>query len=626
MPGLAIILAEPNLPGLAEQLDHMLAPLTYGGYVTPRAVFPELGVAAGCAGPERCARPQPGKAEGGRYTAILEGELPDAPALIGRLGLAPDTPPASVLAATFAREGEAGLTALTGHWAACIIDRTAGRVTVANDAFGVRPLYYAHVEGGAWLIASHAAALLAHRGIPRALDPAGMADYLAFGHCIGAKTLFRGIAALPGATLLSWRAGELTVRRYWKPSLRPEARSSEADLEAIRCMFDESVARLVAVSRPSSLALTGGGDSRAILAAMVGDGAGPHTVTHSIPGATDAVLAAQVAAKAGAEQHFYEVRGEIVLPQIVPGIRLLGGRVAGIDVHPLCFLDDFTRYTRAMFTGLGGNLFKGNDYIDIPGGEREIDTLPALTQWLLTRYNRYLSVDGDFSALLTDDWLAQMQPVPENSVRDALDAAGPETEMYRRSGIFYLEERVCKYLTKGDAIVRREIETRHPFMHRGLLEATWRLPAAVRDAGLVESYIITRDAPALARMPFAWEYGDGLPLRPYASSELGRRLTILSQRWYVKREELGWNKKRQVGNYRWAEWLRGPLKSILHDVLLDPQTQHRPYFRGETLKGWLDEHMAGQDRTLKLTTLLSLELTVRDMIDRAPGAPTGEAR
>ncbi len=618
MPGIVVILGQLHQPGLAERLDRMLAPLIYRDYASVRAVLPELGIAAGRTGPARCATPQPGRAGDGQILALIEGELPEARALAGRLGLASESAPASVLAACFAQHGARGLESLNGHWAACIVHAQRGEVVIANDPFGVRSLYRARAADGAWLIASHPAALLADPGMPRSLYPPGMADYLAFGYCIGSKTLFHGVEALPGATVLTWSQGNLTTRRYWQPSLRPECSASESELEAIRQLFNESVADLSAISQPSSLALTGGGDSRAILAAMRLAGSRPHTVTHSIPEATDATLAERVAKADGATQHFYEVRGEDVLPHILPGIRLLGGQTSGIDVHPLCFVEDFTRYTRAMFTGLGGNLFKGNDYI--VEGLREYNTLPALTGWVLARYNRFLSIGADFPALLTADWLAGVQAEPERSIRDALDAVGSETEMFRRCGVFYLQERVCKHLTKGDAIVRREIETRHPFMHRRLLELVWRVPTAIRDAGLVESYMISKNAPDLARLPFTYEYGDGLPLRPYPSSQVARWAMNLSQRWQVKREELGWHAP-QVGNYRWAEWLRGPLAGFFREVLLDPRTQSRPYLRGETIGRWLDEHMAGQDHTLKLGTILSLELTVRELIDQPPAAP-----
>ena len=482
----------------------------------------------------------------------------------------------------------------------------------------------ARAADGARLIASYPAALLADGQMARALHPAGLADYLAFGHCIGSKTLFASIEALPGATTLTWEQGELTTRRYWLPALQPEAGAGEAELEAIRALFNAHVADQLALGAPSSLALTGGGDSWAILSAMRLAGVRPHTVTHSIPEATDAILAALVAKTNGNPQHFYEVRGEDVLPHIAAGVRLLGGQTSGIDVHPLCFLDDFTRYTRTMFTGLGGNLFKGNDYI--VEGLRAYASLPALAGWVMTRYNRFLSVKTDFPAFFPTEWLAEVQALPERSILEALDAIGPETEMFRRCGVFYLQERVCKHLTKGDAIVRREIETRHPFMHRRLLEMAWRVPTAMRDDGWVETYIITRNAPDLVRLPYTYDYGDGYPLRPYSSSSLVRQIRRLSQRLELKRQEFGWWHTPQTGNYRWSEWLRGPLAGYFREVLLDPTTQSRPYLRGAALGRWLDEQQAGQDHTLKLGTLLSLELTVREMIDRPPAAPPGGAR
>ena len=151
MPGLVVILTQPNQPGLAERLDRMLLPLTYADYSVSRVVLPALGIAAGRTGPARCATPQPwieplerpaiqglgagedadvglrysasagswvGEAAGGQIVALLEGELPDARHLAGRLGLAAGASQPDVLAALFAREGAGALEHLNGHWAA----------------------------------------------------------------------------------------------------------------------------------------------------------------------------------------------------------------------------------------------------------------------------------------------------------------------------------------------------------------------------------------------------------------------------------------------------------------------------------------------------------------------------
>jgi hypothetical protein len=74
-----------------------------------------------------------------------------------------------------------------------------------------------------------------------------------------------------------------------------------------------------------------------------------------------------------------------------------------------------------------------------------------------------------------------------------------------------------------------------------------------------------------------------------------------------------------VYSYRYGEWIRGPLLPEFKEVLLDSRTLARPYWRGETITRWLDEHAAGQDRAAQLSLLFALELTLRSFVDAAPG-------
>ncbi len=614
MPGLAAIVAEPGKPGLAEALERMLAALCYPNYTTSRVILPDLGVALGRTGPSRVVHgPQPGYAAGQDIIALVEGEVVGAPALIARLGLAPDTPPAALVAALYERGGQRGLEDLRqGHWAVAIADRRLRRVVFANDPMGMRPLYHTCAQDGTLLIATHPAALLAYPNASREVDPVGLADYLAFGHVLGSKTLFKGIELLPGATMLVWAEGKLAARRYWVPNAPLAKPVTEADLEAFCCAFNEVVAEMISVGEPVSMALSGGGDSRAVLSAMMAAGLRPDTVTHSVAGATDEEISSQVARQAGVSHHFYEVRGEDLIEQILPGVYLLGGQAAGIDVHPLCFLDDFPRFTRAMFTGLGGNLYKSSEWVWADGGRS--GALPGLADWILSLYNLVIPAKTGLPALISPDFCVDVADVPLRSVTEVLEAMGPDTPARQRSVLFYLQERTRKSLTKGDAVVRREIETRHPFMNPDLFVQAQGLLPAMRDKGIVESYIITRNASDLADIRFTFSLRDGFPLRRYPSSRLGRMTTQMSQVWQLLLEQAGQG-PRHVSSYRYAEWIRDSLKSLFVDVLLDQRTLARPYFRPETIRRWLDEHMAGHDHTAKLSALLSFELTVRSLLE-----------
>lgn len=633
MPGTAVILGECGRSGsasvatagggtLAGLIERMIAPLIYPGHETAILADDVLGVAAAQTAPRHTGGAALGLAGGGapgewEVAALVEGEPVGLPKSGLDLDNASRPSRANRLAALYAARGAEALEGLRGHWAVVVADRRRGLVTVANDPFGIRPLYRMRSPGGGWLVATNPAALLSYPDVRREIDPAGLADYLAFGYPVGNHALFAGMERLPAATILQFSADGLRERRYWRPVMRPDRHWNEADLEAIRCAFNQNVLDLVEQGEPASLALSGGGDSRAILSALMAGGLRFETLTHSIAGASDAQIAAELAEVAGVRHHFYETKGEDIAPHVVEGVRMLAGQVAGIEAHPLAFLPEYPGFTRAMLTGLGGNVFKGS----FLSGEQDAQqrSLPDLARWLAVRHNHQIHTYSDFEPLLTADWCAALRELPERSVLLALEQMSTDTPVARRSVVFYVEERVCKYLAKGDNFVRREIEARHPFMDRELLTQAWRIPSEVRARNIIPSYIITRNAPTLLDVHVTRaQRGGGLPLRPYAATPWGRFTTYLSQ----KQETLRERREKQVTkvpNYLYADWLRSSMRPLVEEVLLDPRTLSRPYFRAETVRKWVAEHMAGQNRTDKLSVLLSLELTMRAFIDAAPG-------
>ncbi len=608
MPGLVAIMAEPNQPELSQALDACLGALAYPGHQTARLVLSEMGVALGHTGPARVATPQPGHARDDQVATFLEGEPLEMPTFAHDLGLAPGATPAEVVAALYARHGTQGLEKLSGHWAIAVVDRAQHQVVLANDPFGVRPLYQMRAKDGALLVGSHPTALLAYPAAPRTIAPAGLADFLAFGYVLGTKTLFQEMLLLPPATLLTWNGGETSARRYWVPKPSPSRTLDVADLEALRQKFNDTVASTCAAGGPFCLALTGGRDSRTVLSAMLIAGIRPDTMTHTIPGAGDAQIGARLSKVAGVTHHFYEVRGEDLPPLIAPGIRMLGGQVASVDVHPLRFLDDLSDFTQVMFTGMGGDVIQMN-YGVVQGAQRPT-SMPQLIETTLRHYNRVLSLERDFPVLLSDDWFAALRDLPASSVAQAFASVSPDVPLAEKSGVFYIQERIRKFLAKGDAIVRRELETRHPFMTRDVMMEGWNLPMSARVAGVAHSYIVTRNAPALADVPFEMT---GQPIR-FPRTAIERWNQRCRAAWHAVCRRLGMRYQR-VPNYRYADWIRGPLRPLFTDVLLDPRTQARPYFNQGTVRLWLDEHMAGHDHTLKLSALLSLELSIRSLLE-----------
>lgn len=616
MPGLAAIITEPQRPDLAVALGQMLGTLSYPGYRTDTILVPELGVALGRTRPERISEPGPGAWPLGsdddtaQVLVLVDGEPQCSDQMRHQIALPSTAGRADMIAALYAAQGLSGLAGLRGQWTLALLDRRARSVLFVNDHFATRGLFRARAGDGAWLVATHPDALLAYPQAVRDVDAASVAVYLAFGHALGRKTILRGVERLPGGTCLAFSDGEPQETRYWRPLAPPiQRRVSQADLEEIRQLFKQSVSRALAAGGATCLALTGGMDARAILSAMVAAGLRPHTLTHSVPDSTDAVLSAELARRAQAIHHFFAVRGEMLPSQFVPGVKLLGGIVAGADVHPLCFLDDLKQFADVVMTGLGADVMRlDHSGVNIVPGR---DTAETLIEDIRRYHNAIFNTQHDLPALLEPTAAPDIAQQPVRAIAEYVESRLADLPLDEIGSAFFLEERVPTIWVKGDLIVRRELETRHPFLDPDLLARAWALPRPARLGALAHRYIITRNAPVLADVPYE---RDGLPVRyPFTAVERWRLQFLRSQQAVFARLGHRWDRR---PNYHYADWFRGPLRPLLAEVLLDARSTSRPYFRPGAVQRLFDEHMAGHDHTVRLAALLSLELTIRLLVER----------
>ena len=165
---------------------------------------------------------------------------------------------------------------LRGGTALALYDPELGRLLLARDGFGIKPLYYAETGQG-FLFASTAAALLATGLVPTTLLPAARDELLQLQFTIGRTTPFAGIhRVLAGETLIVER-GRLVDRRLYRPLpvVGPLPTAIEPALATLDGLLDRAVTRHCQAEGPVGLLLSGGVESVALLTLMAAQGAAP---------------------------------------------------------------------------------------------------------------------------------------------------------------------------------------------------------------------------------------------------------------------------------------------------------------------------------------------------------------
>ncbi|MCQ2417218.1 MAG: asparagine synthase (glutamine-hydrolyzing) [Oscillospiraceae bacterium] len=106
------------------------------------------------------------------------------------------------------------LNKLRGMFSFVIWDEKKKQLFGARDFFGIKPLYYAQMDGS-FLFGSEIKSFLAHPAFKKELNTDVLEQYLTFQYSPTADTFFKGVKKLLPAHYFIWQKGKLTVQRYW---------------------------------------------------------------------------------------------------------------------------------------------------------------------------------------------------------------------------------------------------------------------------------------------------------------------------------------------------------------------------------------------------------------------------
>src|SRR5438067_1188833 len=181
----------------------------------------------------------------------------------------------------YERFGADGVARLEGMFGLAVWDDRHGRLVLARDRAGEKPLFWAEVNGEL-RFASEMQALLAYPDQPRRVNPIAAALYGALGYVPAPHTVLDGISKLAPAHLLVADRKGLAVRRYWAPAA-VAARPSRLDGPAtLRDALLHAVERELMSDVPVGVFTSGGLDSSLLAAAAARVMTGEKIHTYSV--------------------------------------------------------------------------------------------------------------------------------------------------------------------------------------------------------------------------------------------------------------------------------------------------------------------------------------------------------
>ncbi|WP_333670436.1 asparagine synthase (glutamine-hydrolyzing) [Elioraea tepidiphila] len=174
-----------------------------------------------------------------------------------------------VLLEALERDGAAALNSLDAMFAFAWYDEASGRLMLARDIFGEKPLYYTDNDT-CFAFASELSALTEVPGFDDRIDGDTIARFLAYQYVPSPETIYRGARKLPPAHLLMREAdGTVATRAHYRfvpdgPAAPARSLSEAADeLEAI---LVRTVRQRLISDVPLGAFLSGGVDSSLVVA------------------------------------------------------------------------------------------------------------------------------------------------------------------------------------------------------------------------------------------------------------------------------------------------------------------------------------------------------------------------
>jgi asparagine synthase (glutamine-hydrolysing) len=540
---------------------------------------------------------QPVANEDATIWAVLNGEIYNHPVLQERLrrgghrlATRCDT---EVLVHLYEDFGAGLVHALDGMFAFAILDQRRGRLLLARDRFGEKPLFYA-LHGDRLRFASELTSLLpAVEGSLR-LDLDALDAYFTLGYVPSPSTLVHGVRQLRAGCMLEVdvHTGQAEERVYWEPPVPDGAVGAMTGPDLVAEALDlleRSVRSRLIADVPLGVLLSGGTDSTLI--AALARGIGPlrtFTVGYEASGLSEAPEAAAIAETLGTSHEQIILGSSELAEHVERVVKRLDQPLADPAIsalHAVCRLAR-EHVTVAMGGEGADEVFGGYPrYGWLRRAESLSRVVPSPLRVRAQRGIRELELGGR-SRRLADvidenttarrhlDWvsdgrralrtalygptlahLASSEQV-ERLVAGSIDGSGAvEGQLMRLDQGLWLVDDVLAKADRAGMIASLELRT--PFLERTLVEFAAGVPTAAH---------LRHGGKALLRHA----------LRTVAPEVPARSKTAF--------------------RIPLDACLRGPLAASLEDHLLQGRMFDDALFDRAAVRGVLDEHGAGRDR------------------------------
>lgn len=493
----------------------------------------------------------------------------------------------------FVEWGTDCFTRLCGMFAIAVWTQSTRTLVLARDRMGIKPLYIARQKGDLYF-GSELKAILVHPEIDRRLSLAGLDCFLSLNYVPSPWTLVDGIEKLEPGTWLKWCDGKFTSGSYWKiPDCVAHDWTLAEAKEELDLLLKQSVREHLASDVPLGVWLSGGIDSSTVLHYAATQSSKPlktFSISFQQRSLDESYYIREVARKYGTEHFECDLNPGLNLRDAIEEFAYYSDEPsADAGALPIWYLSKLSRTkTTVALSGEGADeLFGG--YLTYRADEiatrlrkwparvlsqmsRLANTYPVsdekigfdykikrlLEGCLMEPARAHAFWNGTFSEVQKSSMLRTTLPVAFQNWLSEIDEfsnlrTNPLERFLRFDQKYYLPDDI---LVKTDRMsMAHAVEVRPPFLDHRIVQFAATLPPQMKVSGPRQKVLLKE----LMK--------DKLP-----SSIL-------------RRKKMGFD----IPTH---EWLRGPLRGMLQEVLADGIVSYGDLFRPDVVRKYIDLHLS----------------------------------
>lgn len=461
-----------------------------------------------------------------------------------------------VLLTAWQEWGENCLDQLEGMFVFAVYNRPTGRLFLARDRVGKKPLYY-YADAGTLIFASELKAIRLHPAFHAELRVELISRYLCNLYIESPNTIYQNTCKLEPGCCMTWTDGVLQTRRYYSyleqfalGAQQPVQHFNQAKDE-LSALIGDSVAKRMIANVPVGVFLSGGIDSTIVAgtaARIVPKPIRSFTIGFHAKERDEADRARAIAAHIGTEHVELYVEESTLLDLVDDIPRWFDEPHADASQIPTMLVSRLARQdvTVALSGDGGDEFFCGYNLYDwvlraqrldgiagiadrmmrLPGIRPLRRKLPATAQALIA--NRRADTKVQLFTDVRESFVRDMLQVPVTSAKFPLERDIHTPNWQERRMLLD----ICTYLpddvlVKTDrASMKYSLEVRCPLLDPAIAEYSFRLPHAFKYHGGEKKYILKQVAydlvpPKLLDMP---KRGFGVPLAKWLRGPLKPRV------------------------------------------------------------------------------------------------------